>query len=104
MKDVINCGGEKIFAPEVEAVLMSHPAVQDAAIVGMAHPVLGEEIKAYAVKRPGMEVAAEELRQHCQGKLAPFKIPKDFEFRSELPKNAMGKTLKYMLKEGKARG
>ena len=102
VKDVINRGGEKIFAPEVEAVLMSHPAVQDAAIVGMDHPVLGEEIKGFVVKRPGMEVAAEELRQHCQGKIAPFKIPNAVEFRSELPKNALGKTLKYLLKETKA--
>lgn len=102
VKDVINRGGEKIFAPEVEAVLMSHPAVQDAAVVGTAHPVLGEEVVAFAVKKPGMEVGAEELRLHCQGKIAPFKIPREIEFRAELPKNAMGKTLKYMLKGAKA--
>lgn len=99
IKDVINRGGEKIFAPEVEEVLMSHSAVQDAAVTGIPDPVLGEEIKAFVVKKPDAGVTAEQLGRHCQEKLASFKVPKHIEFVSELPKNAMGKTLKYLLKE-----
>ncbi|MBI4528092.1 MAG: acyl--CoA ligase [Deltaproteobacteria bacterium] len=101
INDVINRGGEKIFAPEVESVLLSHSAIQDAALVGIGHSVLGEEPKAFVVKKPGAEVSAEELRQFCQGKLARFKIPSEFEFLNDLPKNSMGKTLKYLLKEKK---
>jgi long-chain acyl-CoA synthetase len=99
VKDVINRGGEKIFAPEVEEVLLSHSAIQDAALVGINHPILGEEPKAFVVRKPGAEASAEELRRHCQGKLAAFKIPQAIEFLDELPKNSMGKTLKYLLKE-----
>ncbi len=99
VKDVINRGGEKIFAPEVEEVLLSHPSVQDAAVVGVSHPVFGEEVKAFIVKKPVVEVGAREIIQHCQGKLAAFKIPRDVEFLNELPKNSMGKTLKYLLRE-----
>lgn len=99
VKDVINRGGEKIFAPEVEEVLLAHPAVQDAAVVGVSHPILGEEVKAFVVKKPDREISAEEIVQHCKGKLASFKVPREIEFRPELPKNAMGKTLKYLLKE-----
>ncbi|MEK6572577.1 MAG: AMP-binding protein, partial [Bacteroidota bacterium] len=99
VKDVINRGGEKIFAPEVEEVLLSHPSVQDAAVVGVYHPIFGEEVKAFVVKKPGSEVGVDELHLHCEGKLSSYKVPKEVEFRSELPKNAMGKTLKYLLKE-----
>ena len=99
VKDVINRGGEKIFAPEVEEVLLSHPSVQDAAVVGVYHPIFGEEVKAFIVKKPGAEVGVDELHLHCEGKLSSYKVPKEVEFRSELPKNAMGKTLKYLLKE-----
>ena len=98
VKDVINRGGEKIFAPEVEEVLLSHSSVQDAAVVGVPHPIFGEEIKVFIVKKPGAKVDAEAIRAHCEGKLAPYKIPKEVEFRPDLPKNAMGKTLKYLLK------
>lgn len=99
VKDVIHRGGEKVFAPEVEEVLLSHPAIQDAALVGIADPLLGEEVKAFLVKNPGTEISAEAVIQHCQGKLASFKIPRKVEFLDELPRNSMGKTLKYLLKE-----
>lgn len=100
VKDVINRGGEKIFAPEVEEVLLSHPSVQDAAVVGISHPIFGEEVKAFIVLKPGAEVDVDAIRAHCEGKLSPYKIPKEVEFRLDLPKNAMGKTLKYLLKGG----
>ncbi|HBY57910.1 MAG TPA: hypothetical protein DEG96_08660 [Candidatus Atribacteria bacterium] len=94
-KDIINCGGERVYPVEVEEVLFKHPAILDVAVLGVTHPTLGQEIKAFVVLKEGFQVTVEELIVHCQKmNLSPYKIPGKIEFRKALPKNSMGKTLK----------
>lgn len=97
-KDLIISGGENIYPIEVEQVLESHPAVAEAAVIGVPHPHWGEVPKAVVVLNPGGRVTAEELAAWCQGKLARYKIPKVVDFAAQLPRNATGKILKRELK------
>ncbi|MGH8935707.1 MAG: class I adenylate-forming enzyme family protein [Acidimicrobiia bacterium] len=96
VKDVVIRGGENVFSVEVENVLAEHPAVVEAAVVGVPHATLGEEVKAVVVvRRP---VQPEELRAWCGERLAYFKVPAHVEVRVEpLPRNAAGKVLKETL-------
>ena len=99
-KDMVIRGGENIYSVEIEDVLFAHPAVVDAAIVGIPHRVLGEEVGAIVQVKPGTDVTEEELRAHVAGRLAAFKVPVRIDVRtSELPKNANGKTLKSVLRQ-----
>jgi long-chain acyl-CoA synthetase len=99
-KDVIIRGGENVYSVEVEAALFEHPAVADCAVIGVPHPVLGEEVGAVIVLRPGAEVTAEELADHVRGRLAGFNVPAHFWFRSEpIPRNPAGKALKRSLRD-----
>lgn len=93
-KEVIIRGGNNVHAVDVEDALLAHPAVQEAAVVGVAHPVLGEEIAAFVVRVPGATVDAGELDAHCRGLLAAYKIPRVVEFTEALPRNATGKVRK----------
>ena len=93
-KDMIIRGGNNIYAADVEAVLFEHPAVQEAAIAGIPHPVLGEDVAAWVVLRPGMEVSPDELRAFCATRIADYKIPRRITFCRELPRNATGKVVK----------
>jgi long-chain acyl-CoA synthetase len=100
-KDLIIRAGENIACVEIENVLFQHPDVVDAAVVGVAHPVLGEEVKAVVQLRAGSTVTAEELRDYCRPHLANFKVPEYVEIRSEpLPRNPAGKVLKNLLRGG----
>jgi long-chain acyl-CoA synthetase len=100
-KDLIIRAGENIACVEIENVLFQHPDVVDAAVVGVAHPVLGEEVKAVVQVRAGSTVTAEELRDFCRPHLANFKVPEYVEIRSEpLPRNPAGKVLKNLLRGG----
>jgi len=97
-KDIINCGGKRVYPVEVEEVLFKHPAVLDVAVLGVPHATLGQEVKAFVVLKEGNQVTADELITHCQkAKLPPYKIPGKIEFRKTFPKNSMGKTLKNKL-------
>jgi O-succinylbenzoic acid--CoA ligase len=96
--DVIVTGGEKVAPTEVEEVLRSHPGVEDAAAVGRADPEWQEAVAAVVVLRDGARVSEEELRIHCAGELARYKVPKRFEFVSELPRTASGKLLRRALR------
>ncbi|WP_240613522.1 class I adenylate-forming enzyme family protein [Pueribacillus theae] len=96
-KDMINRGGEKIFSVEVENALYNHPSVLEAAVVGVPDPVYGEQVKAFIVKKEGTEVSAEELKSFLSERLARYKIPKEIDFISELPRNPGGKVLKNIL-------
>jgi long-chain acyl-CoA synthetase len=98
-KDMIIRGGENVYCVEVEQVLFEHPDVIDAAVVGVPHKVLGEEVKAVVQLKPGATVTVESLRAHCADQLADFKVPAHVELRDEpLPRNPAGKVLKNLLR------
>ncbi|CAA7599411.1 AMP-dependent synthetase/ligase [Acididesulfobacillus acetoxydans] len=100
-KDLIISGGENIYPVEVETVLYSHPDIQEAAVVGVAHEKWGEVPKAFLVLRPGASLTAEEVMAYCRTRLAGYKVPKEVEFRPFLPHSAAGKILKRELKSKK---
>jgi steroid-24-oyl-CoA synthetase len=100
LKDVIIRGGENIYAAEVEAVLYEHPDVVEAAIVGVPHERLGEEVAAVVRVRPGASLGADDVRKLVAGRLAAFKVPTQVEVTTDpLPRNATGKVLKRELRE-----
>ena len=93
-KDMLIRGGENIYCVEVEDALYSHPAIMDAAVIGIPHRILGEEVGAVVQVKPGASVSAEELKRHVAARLAAFKVPVRIELRTEpLPRNANGKIL-----------
>jgi len=100
-KDMIIRAGENVYCVEVENVLFDHPDVIDAAVVGVPHRTLGEEVKAIVQLRDGSTLTVEELREFCARHLANFKVPEYIEFRTEpLPRNPAGKVLKNLLRGG----
>jgi long-chain acyl-CoA synthetase len=100
-KDMIIRGGENVYCVEVEEVLFEHPDVVDAAVVGVPHKVLGEEVKAVVQLKPGASATVETIRAHCANRLADFKVPAHVELRDEpLPRNPAGKVLKSLLRGG----
>ncbi|MFJ9241336.1 long-chain fatty acid--CoA ligase [Streptomyces sp. NPDC101776] len=103
-KDMIVSGGENIATPEVERVLYEHPAVLEAAVVGLNHPRWGEVPRAFVVFRPGEDAGAEELREFCRARLAKFKVPARFDIVDELPRTPSGKVLKRTLRDIPAEG
>ena len=98
LKDVIISGGENISSIEVEGVLLRHPAVQEAAIVGMPDEKWGEAPHAFVVLRAGCSASDAELREFTRERMAHFKCPKTVRFVRELPKTATGKIQKYVLR------
>ena len=102
IKDVIISGGENISSVEVEGVLLRHPSVQEAAVVGLPDEKWGEAPHAFVILRPGMSADAEELRQFARERLAHFKAPHTVTFVTELPKTATGKIQKYVLRGGRS--
>ncbi len=98
-KDMIKSGGENIYAAEVEAVVRDHPAVQDAALIGKPDKKWGEVGLMITVLEEGAQVSEDVLKEFCIGKIAKFKIPKEFVFAAELPYSAYGKVEKLKLKE-----
>jgi fatty-acyl-CoA synthase len=98
LKDVIISGGENISSVEVEGVLLRHPAVQEAAVVGLPDPRWGEAPHAFIVLKPDGLVSAEDLRTFTRERLAHFKTPHTFTFIAELPKTATGKIQKFVLR------
>jgi long-chain acyl-CoA synthetase len=99
-KDMIVTGGENVYSGEVEAVLYEHPAVHEAAVLGIPDPQWGEIVMACIVRKPGQAVTADELIAFCRRSLANYKIPRRIEFwEAELPKSGTGKILKRTLRE-----
>jgi fatty-acyl-CoA synthase len=98
LKDVIISGGENISSVEVEGVLLRHPAVQEAAIVGLPHEQWGEAPHAFVVLKTGADTTEADLRQFARDNLAHFKAPHSVTFVQELPKTATGKIQKYVLR------
>lgn len=101
-KDVIISGGENISSVEVEGCLLRHPAVQEAAVVGMPHERWGESPHAFVILRQGAKATEEELKLHVRNTIAHFKTPQWISFVDELPKTATGKVQKFVLRSGKA--
>lgn len=104
-KDMFISGGVNMYPAEIEGELLLHPDVQDAAVIGAPHPTWGEAGVAFIVLRPGRAVSPEMLAQHLEGRLARYKIPKEFVFVESLPRTPYGKVVKDELqKEYSARG
>jgi acyl-CoA synthetase (AMP-forming)/AMP-acid ligase II len=102
IKDVIISGGENISSVEVEATLLRHPAVQEAAVVGMPDPRWGEAPHAFVVLKANASATSDEIRQFTRDRLAHFKCPHTVTFVAELPKTATGKIQKFVLRGGRA--
>ena len=106
-KEMIIVGGFNIYPQEVEGVLYEHPAIKEAAVVGIPHKEKGEVVKAFIVPKESASIDLEEIEGYCYSQLTPYKVPKVFEVRNELPRNTVGKLLKRLLvkeeleKEGK---
>ena len=97
-KDMIIAGGYNIYPREIDEVLYEHPKVADAVSVGVPDDYRGETVKAFVVAKPGETVTGEEIIEFCREKLAAYKAPKIVEFRDELPKSAVGKILRKVLR------
>jgi long-chain acyl-CoA synthetase len=98
-KDIIIRGGENVSPVEVEEVLLRHPSVAEAGVIGIPDPIYGEEIKAFVVMKPGKHVSEEELITFCKDYLPTFKSPKKVQFMGSLPKNILGKILRVELRK-----
>ncbi|GAX88969.1 fatty acid--CoA ligase [Effusibacillus lacus] len=98
-KDMIITGGENVYSVEVENVIYQHPAVLEAAVIGVPDEKWGEAVKAVVVLKPGQTVSAEELIEFCGTRLANYKVPKSVDFVEALPKSGAGKILKRTLRD-----
>lgn len=99
-KDMINASGFKVLPRDVEEVLFMHPKVLEAVVLGVPHPTRGDDtVKAYVVLKPNQQAEAAEIRNFCKENLAPYKVPREVEFRDELPKTIVGKVLRRVLLE-----
>jgi acyl-CoA synthetase (AMP-forming)/AMP-acid ligase II len=94
MKDMIIRGGNNVYSSDVESVLYEHPAIREAAVAGVAHKVLGEDIGAWIVMKDGATATVEELTSFCAERLSDYKVPRAWQFVSELPRNPTGKVVK----------
>ena len=102
-KDMFISGGVNVYPAEIEAELLQHPSVADAAIVGVPHPTWGEVGVAFVVLRPGHVADAGALQAHLEPRLARYKLPKDYVVVEALPRTAYGKVQKGMLQASYAR-
>lgn len=98
LKDMIISGGENIYPAELEAVVVTHPSVAEAAVVGLPDSKWGEIPVAFVVRRPGMELTSEDVVRLCKERLASFKCVREVRFLDALPKNQVGKVLKTVLR------
>lgn len=97
-KDLVLVGGYNVYPREIDEVLYSHPKVQDAVSVGVPHKTRGEILKVYIVLKPGESMTKNEVISYCRSKLANYKVPKQVEFRDELPKSMVGKILRRAIR------
>ena len=101
-KDMIKASGFNIYPREVEEVLLLHPFIAEAAVIGIPHEYRGETVAAVIVLKPGFEASEDtrdEIIAYCKKELTPYKVPKFIEFRESLPKTLIGKVLKRELRE-----
>jgi long-chain acyl-CoA synthetase len=97
-KDVIIASGFKVWPREVEDVLYAHPAVREAAVIGVPDAYRGETVKAVVCLKPDVETSIVELQEWCRTRLATYKFPREIEIVDELPKTTTGKILRRMLR------
>jgi long-chain acyl-CoA synthetase len=99
-KDMINVSGFKVLPRDVEEVLFKHPRVLEAVVVGITNLARGDEmVKAFIVLKPGQQASVEEIKEFCRKDLVDYKVPREVEFRDELPKTMVGKVLRRVLVE-----
>ena len=96
---MINSGGLKVYPREVEDILYEHPAVMEAAVVGVPDSYRGETAKAFIVFKDGETASKEELSEFCKTRMAKYKVPRYYKFLDELPKSAVGKILRRVLRD-----
>ena len=101
-KDMIKRAGENVAAGEVEAVIKQHPAVADAAVIGVPDPMRDESIKAFVILKDGNTVGEEQIIEFCQERLSKFRVPEFVEFRSDFPRTSVGKIQKHLLRREEA--
>ncbi len=99
IKDMVISGGINIYPREIEEVLVKHPDIADAAVIGVPDEKWGERLKAFIVAAPGASLDETAIAEWCEGKISGMKIPKDLSFISTLPRNASGKVLKTDLRQ-----
>ena len=99
IKDLVIRGGENIYPREVEEFLFTHPKVQGVSCFGVPDARYGEALCAWIVLRPGTSATPAELRQHCEGEIAHYKIPRYFEFVDEFPMTVTGKIQKFIMRD-----
>jgi fatty-acyl-CoA synthase len=97
--EMIVSGGENLFPGEVEELLVTHPAIEEAAVIGVEDEEFGARLAAFVVSRPGEQLTVEEVREFVRANLARYKVPRDITFLDELPRNPAGKVLKRKLRE-----
>jgi long-chain acyl-CoA synthetase len=96
-KELMKPGGEQVWPREVEEIIASNPKVMDVGVAGIPDLLRGEAVKAWVVIKPGETLTDKEIKTWCATSLAKYKIPRQVEFRTELPKNTVGKTLRREL-------
>jgi long-chain acyl-CoA synthetase len=99
VRDMIVSGGENVYPRVVEDVLFEHPALADAAVIGVPDATWGETVKAVVVLRPGARCTEVEVLEFCRGRLGGFERPRSVDFVETLPRNPSGKVLKRVLRE-----
>jgi HIP---CoA ligase len=99
LKDMYICGGFNVYPAEVEQALTRHPGVAEAAVIGVPDGRLGEVGKAFVVLRLAARAEPDELIEFCRARLANYKVPRQIEFRADLPRNPAGKPLKRLLRQ-----
>jgi acyl-CoA synthetase (AMP-forming)/AMP-acid ligase II len=103
-RDMIITGGENVYSVEVENELYSHPAVLEAAVIGVPDERWGEAVKAIIVLKDGQQASEEEIIQYCKERLAHFKAPKSVDFVSSMPRTGSAKIAKVALRDEYWRG
>jgi long-chain acyl-CoA synthetase len=98
-KDMINASGLKVFPDEIDAVLVAHDAILEAATIGVPHEKRGETVKSFVVLQPGATLSGEEVEAYCRENLAAYKVPREIEFLDELPKSSVLKVLRRELRD-----
>jgi fatty-acyl-CoA synthase len=96
---MIVSGGENLFPGEIEELLLTHDAVEEAAVIGVEDPDFGQRLAAFVALRPGHSVSEDEVKEFVKHNLARYKVPREVHFIDQLPRNPSGKVLKRQLRE-----